>query len=188
MDRDGRHLWSLRGYSRTLAWISLVFLLAIIAICSAPSTPHITPGALSCSKCYAMRWIQMLTNLFRVDTWSWSPLVLIGMIFISVVTWITYGQSNYAGPVKSITVWTVGQEVELPNKMARVLAPAAANHPNASIFVKPKPVAELEQSQPQQTAMSRQHTYNIPDAYVSYNSEGSMWSDTETGHQHMSAI
>lgn len=36
------------------------------------------------------------------------------MLLLSSLTWIFYGNSHYAGPIKSITVYTIGREVELP--------------------------------------------------------------------------
>lgn len=33
---------------------------------------------------------------------------------LSSITWITYGNAHYAGPIKSITVYTIGREVDLP--------------------------------------------------------------------------
>lgn len=33
---------------------------------------------------------------------------------LSALTWILYGNGHYAGPIKSITVYTIGREIELP--------------------------------------------------------------------------
>ncbi|EGF99036.1 uncharacterized protein MELLADRAFT_113068 [Melampsora larici-populina 98AG31] len=154
-DRDGRSSWTLRGFSRPLSWISLMFLLSLVAIFSSPSESYI-----------------------NVETWSWTPLMLVGVFILAMATWMLYGRLNFAGPVKSLTIWTAGQELELPPKIARVQAPAAAavtstNDPRRSLHV------TLNRSLPQQTGMTQNLTYNLPDAHVTYNSEGSMWCDTQ---------
>lgn len=35
-------------------------------------------------------------------------------MLLATITWVVYGNSHYAGPIKSITVYTIGREVELP--------------------------------------------------------------------------
>lgn len=40
--------------------------------------------------------------------------MLVVVAILSSLTWVIYGNSHYAGPIKSITVYTVGHEVELP--------------------------------------------------------------------------
>lgn len=39
---------------------------------------------------------------------------MVAVILASSLTWVLYGNSHYAGPIKSITVYTIGREVELP--------------------------------------------------------------------------
>ena len=36
------------------------------------------------------------------------------VVLLSTLTWVLFGNSHYAGPIKSITVYTIGREVELP--------------------------------------------------------------------------
>ncbi|KAH9822702.1 amino acid permease-domain-containing protein [Melampsora americana] len=154
-DRDGRSSWTLRGYSKAMTWISLIFLVGVVVVFSSPSESYI-----------------------NAKTWSWSPLVAVGVMIFAMVTWMIYGRLNYAGPVKSLTIWTAGQELELPPKVARVQAPEAAavtttDDPRRSLHV------TLNRSLPQQTGMTQHLTYNLPDSHVTYNSEGSMWCDTQ---------
>jgi hypothetical protein len=54
------------------------------------------------------------TCLCASASFSYAAPVLIFVLFLSSLTWIFYGNSHYAGPIKSITVYTIGREVELP--------------------------------------------------------------------------
>lgn len=47
-------------------------------------------------------------------SFSYAAPVLAFVLLLSSLTWIFYGNSHYAGPIKSITVYTIGREVELP--------------------------------------------------------------------------
>ncbi|KAG0139273.1 hypothetical protein CROQUDRAFT_666734 [Cronartium quercuum f. sp. fusiforme G11] len=161
MRQDGRNTWTLRTWSRPLAAISLIFLASICVVFSTPSSSQI-----------------------NIHTWSWDPVVVVALVSFSMMTWMFYGQSHYAGPVKSLTVWTAGQEVELPNKVARVMVPAAA-----AVSRAPKQsVVTQDRTVPNQTTIAGVQTFNLPNAYVSYNSEGSMWCDTELENQQVSVI
>lgn len=90
---DGRNVWNLRGLSRPCAWISLIFLTFALCLMACPTGLPISAA-----------------------TWSWSPLFLFAVTAWGTTTWMIYGQDRYVGPVKSITLWTTGQEVEFPYK------------------------------------------------------------------------
>lgn len=53
------------------------------------------------------------------ESWSWSPAVTVVATVLASLSWVFYGNSHYAGPIKSITLWTTGREVGLPRAKSR---------------------------------------------------------------------
>lgn len=118
-------------------------------------------------------------------TWSWSLPVLVVMIIFALATWLLYGKSHYAGPIKSLTVWTTGGEVEMPKKMARILVPDVVETVNPILPDKNQSSVLLIRGHPEQTSIAINSTCSVPGTYVSYTSEGSMWCDTNPQSQHI---
>lgn len=48
---------------------------------------------------------------------SWSPVVIIGTLVISVITWKTYGDKHYSGPIRALTKWETGMEIDLESTL-----------------------------------------------------------------------
>ncbi|GAA5985994.1 hypothetical protein JCM11641_004894 [Rhodosporidiobolus odoratus] len=89
---DGRAKWTLRGASKPLAVAAAVFLLTFIVTMCLPTGYPVTP----------------LTT-------SYASVVLLGVLLLSSIAWVLYGNSHYAGPIKTTTRWTIGAEVDLPS-------------------------------------------------------------------------
>ncbi|KAM0752190.1 hypothetical protein T439DRAFT_287531 [Meredithblackwellia eburnea MCA 4105] len=88
---DGRAQWTLRSFSKPVAYPVTFFVLVFLIVLCLP-TGH------------------PVTSL----TASYASAVFIGVLFLSTLAWVFYGNSHYAGPIKTTTRWTIGAEVELP--------------------------------------------------------------------------
>ncbi|BGP34969.1 hypothetical protein JCM10296v2_006793 [Rhodotorula toruloides] len=89
---DGRAKWTLRGASKPLAVPVALFLLVFIVTMCLPTGYPVTS-----------------LNV------SYASAMLIGVLLLSSTAWVLYGNSHYAGPIKTTTRWTIGAEVDLPS-------------------------------------------------------------------------
>ncbi|WAR60051.1 hypothetical protein PtB15_11B693 [Puccinia triticina] len=154
-DQDGRNVWRLKSFSKPLTLISVLFLLLLLACYSGPAGYPLTS-----------------------KTFPIAPLAALGCLMISLVFWFTYGRNHFIGPIKSLSTWSVGFEIDLPKKRSRNLAPQAradTRDPTVaqagSQSVNDRSGAVLS-SQPN-------HTLGIPHTYCTYGSDGSLWTETE---------
>ncbi|GAA5899863.1 uncharacterized protein JCM6883_006013 [Sporobolomyces salmoneus] len=110
---DGRAQWTLRQASRPLAFCAALFCsVFIIMLCLPTGYP--------------------VTSL----TASYAAAVWVGVSLLSSLAWILYGNSHYAGPIKTTTRWTIGAEVDLPSSTSNPGATrkksSAHNHATSS--------------------------------------------------------
>ncbi|GAA5900155.1 hypothetical protein JCM6882_002628 [Rhodosporidiobolus microsporus] len=89
---DGRAQWTLRGASKIVALPVSLFLLTFIIMMCLPTGYPVT--ALNA---------------------SYASAVFAGVLLLSSIAWIFYGNGHYAGPIKTTTRWTIGAEVDLPS-------------------------------------------------------------------------
>ncbi|GJN93235.1 hypothetical protein Rhopal_006282-T1 [Rhodotorula paludigena] len=89
---DGRAKWTLRGASKFLAVPPALFLLVFITMMCLPTGYPVTP-----------------LNM------SYASVMLVGVLLVSTLAWVLYGNGHYAGPIKTTTRWTIGAEVDLPS-------------------------------------------------------------------------
>ncbi|BGP10988.1 hypothetical protein JCM10049v2_006882 [Rhodotorula toruloides] len=89
---DGRAKWTLRGASKPLAVPVALFLLVFIVTMCLPTGYPVTS-----------------LNV------SYASAMLVGVLLLSSTAWVLYGNSHYAGPIKTTTRWTIGAEVDLPS-------------------------------------------------------------------------
>lgn len=95
-DRDGSNMWTTRGFSKPLACISIGFLTLEFMIQSGPvGTP------------------------ISIKTFPIAPFILLGAVGLSSCLWYLYGRAHFVGPIKSLTTWTVGYEVEIPRPLPK---------------------------------------------------------------------
>ncbi|KAL8292658.1 hypothetical protein RQP46_001270 [Phenoliferia psychrophenolica] len=88
---DGRAQWTLRKYSKILSWPVVAFATVfLIVLCLPTGYP-----------------VNRLTA-------SYASAVAAGVLLLSTLSWVFYGNARYAGPIKTTTRWTIGAEVELP--------------------------------------------------------------------------
>ncbi|KNZ59201.1 hypothetical protein VP01_1785g3 [Puccinia sorghi] len=92
--RDGRNFWTLQQWSRPLASLALITLLIQMILGGFPTDP------------------KKAGPQFPVRAVSSASIPLVALM--AIISWFLYGRAHYVGPIKSITVWTTGQEVELP--------------------------------------------------------------------------
>lgn len=94
LETEGRSQWSLRRYSRPVAWVGVLFCVTIIVVQTFPGT-----------------------NPVRAYNISWSPVIIAGTLFISFLTWRLYGASHYSGPIRALTKWETGVELDLDSTL-----------------------------------------------------------------------
>ncbi|WVO13217.1 hypothetical protein L204_100830 [Cryptococcus depauperatus] len=95
LQTEGRSLWSLRRWSKPVAVIGLLYALAVVIAQTLPGSTPVT-----------------------ADTMSWSPVIIVGTIMMCYVTWRCYGDRNFAGPIRAITKWESGVEIDLSTTLA----------------------------------------------------------------------
>lgn len=120
LDTDGRNAWTLRGASKYVAAFGSSYAMLIIVMMCCPNFYPVTSSE---SPTFAYIGIQADARavLFASASFSYAAPVIAFVLLLSSITWIFYGNSHYAGPIKSITVYTIGREVELP-KLASTLS------------------------------------------------------------------
>lgn len=91
LDVDGRNEWTLRRWSRWVAVVGTAYICLIIVLMCCPNTGPVT-----------------------ATSFSYAGPIIVVVVLLSTLTWVLFGNSHYAGPIKSITVYTIGREVELP--------------------------------------------------------------------------
>ncbi|OWZ59859.1 amino acid/metabolite permease [Cryptococcus neoformans c45] len=95
LQTEGRSLWSLRRWSKPVAIVGLLYALALIVTQTFPgSTP------------------------VKASTMSWSPVIIAGTGVMCYVTWKCYGDRHFAGPIRAITKWESGMEIDLSTTLA----------------------------------------------------------------------
>lgn len=57
---------------------------------------------------------------------SWSPLVLASTGVLTVVSWYAYGRKNYSGPIRAVTKWETGVEIDLASTLGPKSRPSDA--------------------------------------------------------------
>ncbi|MBW0473251.1 hypothetical protein O181_012966 [Austropuccinia psidii MF-1] len=127
--RDGRNFWTLQQWSRPLAFISFISLMLQIILGGFPLD----------SKEMASRAVSSGT----------IPLVAV----MASISWFLYGRCHYVGPIKSITVWTTGQEVELPRAQSGV-----GSDPSSAEEAAARRANVYEESIPMQTTTGTSRT------------------------------
>ncbi|KAM0791010.1 hypothetical protein ACM66B_004309 [Microbotryomycetes sp. NB124-2] len=103
---DGRVMWTLRSFSKPAAALASLFSLAFIIVLCLPTG-----------------WPVNALNA------SYAAGVAFFVFMAAALLWIFYGNSRYAGPIKTTTRWTIGAEVELPRSGNR----AKSTTPNSPL-------------------------------------------------------
>ncbi|WWD08839.1 hypothetical protein V865_006953 [Kwoniella europaea PYCC6329] len=87
---EGRTTWSLGKASKPIAVIGFLYGLTLIIAQTFPGSRPVTAA-----------------------TMSWSPVIIVGTILLCFVTWQSYGAKHYSGPIKAVTKWETGVEIDL---------------------------------------------------------------------------
>ncbi|CAH7688784.1 amino acid permease-domain-containing protein [Phakopsora pachyrhizi] len=149
-DRDGRNVWNLGVFSKPLTVVSIMFFLLVAVVTSIPFD-------------------------FKFSSYTWAAPFSFGAFIVATVSWFFYGRSHYVGPVKSLTIWTVGQAVEVPKKLTE------------GIEIR-KPISTHQSARDTSRTMGDRsaanmtggaiNTFDAPHTYHSYGTAGSMWSQS----------
>ncbi|ODN80910.1 hypothetical protein L202_03035 [Cryptococcus amylolentus CBS 6039] len=95
LQTEGRSLWSLRKWSKPIAVVGLLYSLAVVIVQTLPGSKPV-----------------------RASTMSWSPVIIVGTISMCYLTWKSYGDKHFAGPIRAITKWESGVEIDLGKTLA----------------------------------------------------------------------
>ncbi|KAA1085403.1 hypothetical protein PGT21_005976 [Puccinia graminis f. sp. tritici] len=153
-DRDGSNIWTLGRYSKSMTWISIIFLTLLLVTLSGPTGYPID-----------------------TKTFPYAPFCLVATILISVFFWFVYGRSHYAGPIKSLTTWTLGYEVEIPKQLPNI--PVRQEKVDNFDLPRTRDCTTNGRSLANMTTHQRTEL-DLPQAYCTYDSTGSLWSATES--------
>lgn len=94
LQQEGRSAWSLRRWSRPVAAVGAVYCIAVVTVQIFPSKNPIT-----------------------INSISWTPVVVVGTLLISLITWKLYGSRHYSGPIRALTKWETGVELDLDSTL-----------------------------------------------------------------------
>ncbi|KAI7951148.1 hypothetical protein MJO29_009822 [Puccinia striiformis f. sp. tritici] len=153
-NQDGRNVWNLKGFSKPLAVIAALFLTLLLAIYSGPVRYPLT------------------INTFPVAPWAGLSATIISLVF-----WFAYGKSHFIGPIKSLSTWSVGFEIDLPKKLSRSVAPRAPTGTRSATTTRPGPQSVNHRSGAILTSQAND-TLGIPQTYCTYGSDGSLWTES----------
>ncbi|BEI89876.1 uncharacterized protein CcaverHIS019_0212380 [Cutaneotrichosporon cavernicola] len=114
LQQEGRTSWSLRRFSRPIAVIAALYCSAVVTMQIFPTRSPVT-----------------------VNSISWTPVVVAGTLLISLITWKLYGSRHYSGPIRALTKWEAGVELDLDSTLQMstqrpsrtVLVPTEYNKP-----------------------------------------------------------
>ncbi|KAI9638704.1 amino acid permease-domain-containing protein [Dioszegia hungarica] len=87
---EGRSSWSLRTKSKIIGTVGVCYGIAVISLSMAPGEYPVT-----------------------VQSISWGPVILVGTVAVCLLTWRFYGIKHYSGPIKAVTKWETGVEIDL---------------------------------------------------------------------------
>ncbi|WVQ79073.1 hypothetical protein IAT38_001167 [Cryptococcus sp. DSM 104549] len=95
LQTEGRSSWSLRRWSKPVGVVGLLYALAVVVTQTFPGSRPVT-----------------------ASTMSWSPVIIVGTCSICYLTWKLYGDSHFAGPIRALTKWESGVEIDLSTTLA----------------------------------------------------------------------
>lgn len=117
LQQEGRTSWSLRQFSRPIAVVGALYCIGVVTMQIFPTRSPVT-----------------------INNISWTPVVAAGTLIISFITWKLYGSSHYSGPIRALTKWEAGVELDLDSTLhmstqrptATVMVPTEHNKPHSS--------------------------------------------------------
>ncbi|GAA5930763.1 hypothetical protein JCM1841_006410 [Sporobolomyces salmonicolor] len=89
---DGRAKWTLRKASKSLAFCAALFCGVFLVMVCLPTGWPVTSLSV-----------------------SYAAAVWLGVLILSSLAWVLYGNKHYSGPIKTTTRWTIGAEIDLPS-------------------------------------------------------------------------
>nr|XP_019050170.1 amino acid/metabolite permease [Kwoniella bestiolae CBS 10118]OCF29100.1 amino acid/metabolite permease [Kwoniella bestiolae CBS 10118] len=108
---EGRTTWSLGKASKPVAVIGFLYGLTLIIAQTFPGSRPVTAA-----------------------TMSWSPVIIVGTILLCFVTWKCYGARHYSGPIKAVTKWETGMEIDLSTTLG-----SSRSRPSHGAPLSPRP-------------------------------------------------
>ncbi|WVQ73758.1 hypothetical protein IAR50_003338 [Cryptococcus sp. DSM 104548] len=95
LQTEGRSMWTLRKWSKPIAVVGLLYSLLVVIVQTLPGSKPV-----------------------RASTMSWSPVIIVGTASMCYLTWKSYGDKHFAGPIRAITKWESGVEIDLGTALA----------------------------------------------------------------------
>ncbi|WVQ94478.1 hypothetical protein IAU59_001557 [Kwoniella sp. CBS 9459] len=94
LQSEGRTTWSLRRWSKPVGYIGLFYGSLLIVAQTFPGSKPVTAA-----------------------TMSWSPVIIVGTMLLCFITWKCYGDRHYSGPIRAVTKWETGVEIDLSSAL-----------------------------------------------------------------------
>ncbi|ORY27495.1 amino acid permease-domain-containing protein [Naematelia encephala] len=95
LQTEGRSSWSLRKFSKPFGVIGVIYGIVITVVECLPSRRPVTVASI-----------------------SWGPIVMVGTGLLCLITWKLYGAKHYSGPIRAMTKWQTGVEIDLQSTLA----------------------------------------------------------------------
>ncbi|OCF45080.1 amino acid/metabolite permease [Kwoniella heveanensis CBS 569] len=106
LQSEGRTTWSLRRWSKPVAVIGLFYGSLLIVAQTFPGSRPVTAA-----------------------TMSWSPVIIVGTMILCFITWKCYGDRHYSGPIRAVTKWETGVEIDLSSALNSSRSKPSATSP-----------------------------------------------------------
>ncbi|KAL1409532.1 hypothetical protein Q8F55_003516 [Vanrija albida] len=94
LQNEGRSSWSMRKMSKPFAAIGAAFTFTVICVQVIPPKSPV-----------------------KASNMSWQPVVITGMLLLCFITWKLYGAKHYSGPIRALTKWQTGVEIDLDSTL-----------------------------------------------------------------------
>ena len=105
LETDGRTAWTLRKWSYPVAITSVLIGIFTLIVLSFPTHYPIS-----------------------ADKFSWAPATFAGVLILATITWMVYGNTHFAGPIKNV----LGPSAELPSATSHSQSAAENKHTTTS--------------------------------------------------------
>lgn len=134
----------MRSFSRPVAVIGAVYCLAVVTMQIFPTKSPVT-----------------------VHNVSWTPVVVVGTLLISLVTWKLYGSRHYSGPIRALTKWEAGVELDLDSTLQM-----STQRPTQTMLV---PTEYSKQQVPTEPDVRSANTVSVNSARTASIASGGEW-------------
>lgn len=102
--------------SKPFACVGILFALGVIIVQTLPGSYPVTASKSTLPQPLIAHRMDPVLIQFKENA-SWSPLVLASTGLLTVVSWYAYGRKHYSGPIRAVTKWETGVEIDLASTL-----------------------------------------------------------------------